>query len=182
MTKAPCQRRMEIAQGTSGDIDAVSALYERIHDDQAQHDYTAWRRGIYPTMKTAIDAVDEGSLYVLKVDGEVAGAMVLNHRDEAYYVGATWGIEAEGDQFIALHTLVVDRSRRGLGIARKMVEFAKVEAKRRGAKTLRLDVIDYNAPAIALYEGCGFAYCGKGEVDLPMGKQLWFRMYEYILA
>jgi len=47
------------------------------------------------------------------------------------------------------------------GIGRRLLSAAAVEAKRRGAKHLFLEVASDNGPALALYRGAGFARVGR---------------------
>ena len=50
-----------IRKATSGDIPAVAAIYERIHDrEEAGAGVTGWKRGVYPTEATARAALNAG--------------------------------------------------------------------------------------------------------------------------
>lgn len=59
-----------------------------------------------------------------------------------------------------LSIAVLPANRRN-GIARRLLSAAAVEAKRRGAKTLFLEVATDNGPALALYGQAGFAKVGR---------------------
>ena len=71
--------------------------------------------------------------------------------------------------------LVVRQDRRGRGLGTKLVEALIAELLRRGAEVIFLEVEDTNAPAIAVYTGCGFTeynrrrdYYGAGRDALLM--------------
>ena len=59
---------------------------------------------------------------------------------------------------MVIHMLGVHSDFAGKGLARKMVRFAVEEAKNRGMKAIRLDVLEGNLPAEKLYVSEGFVY------------------------
>ena len=55
-----------IRKGTKDDIKAVAEIYSRIHDMEETGKVTiGWVRAIYPTQKTAEDALAKDELFVL---------------------------------------------------------------------------------------------------------------------
>ncbi len=58
-------------------------------------------------------------------------------------------------------TIAVQPRRRGLGIAGRLMEANMAELRAGGAKSWFLEVEVGNAPALALYERCGFAKVGE---------------------
>jgi ribosomal protein S18 acetylase RimI-like enzyme len=56
--------------------------------------------------------------------------------------------------------LAVDPDRRGLGLARRLVDAAVAEARRRGARKVTLRVLGHNTAARRVYERCGFVVEG----------------------
>jgi ribosomal protein S18 acetylase RimI-like enzyme len=56
--------------------------------------------------------------------------------------------------------LAVDPDRRRLGIARRLVDAAVAEARRRGARKVTLRVLGHNTAARRVYESCGFVVEG----------------------
>ncbi len=73
---------------------------------------------------------------------------------EGFVLARTVADEAE------ILTLAVAPAFRRKGAGRALVEAAAIEARRRGAKTLFLEVATDNPGAIALYEGAGFSRAG----------------------
>ena len=61
-----------------------------------------------------------------------------------------------------LEDLYVQEDARGSGLGRALVEAAVERARERGCKRIELDVNEDNAPALALYEACGFLLEPKG--------------------
>ena len=89
--------------------------------------------------------------------------------DGEYLLGAADGAEARGVCQIRfrwsvwksaedcwLEDLYVQESARRSGLGRALVEAAVECARERGCKRIELDVNEDNAPALALYEACGF--------------------------
>ena len=64
-----------IRKAAPGDIPAVAALYERIHDrEEAGARTTGWKRGVYPTEATAREALLAGELFVDEREGQIVAA------------------------------------------------------------------------------------------------------------
>ncbi len=59
-----------------------------------------------------------------------------------------------------LYSLVVDTGQRGRGIGRQLLHAAEQQAKRTGARSLRLEVRADNAAALALYSAAGYRGAG----------------------
>ncbi len=61
---------------------------------------------------------------------------------------------------LEVNGLAVEPGHQGRGVGRRLVEEAKREARRRGARKLSLRVLAPNASARRLYESCGFVVEG----------------------
>jgi [ribosomal protein S18]-alanine N-acetyltransferase len=66
-------------------------------------------------------------------------------------------------------TLAVTPPFRRQGVARALLQAALVEARRRGAEAMFLEVATDNAPAAALYRGAGFTQAGLRRGYYPDG-------------
>ena len=108
--------------------------------------------------------------YVAKLDEEIVGIIVLydgkTGREldrklertifEQSGVSIEIDIEAYDHEFY-IDTLCVARSKRGLGIGTKLLQFAEHEGKRRGYSILSLNVEVEKTKARALYNKIGFS-------------------------
>lgn len=80
------------------------------------------------------------------------------------YIGMYQALD-EGE----ITNVAVAPEKRNAGIGRKLMQAAMTEAKQQGIVQIVLEVRVSNAPAIRLYEKCGFVNCGirKGFYDFP---------------
>jgi ribosomal protein S18 acetylase RimI-like enzyme len=84
--------------------------------------------------------------------GEAAGVCQLRFR---------WSVWKSAED-CWLEDLYVRESARRSGLGRALVEAAVERARERGCRRIELDVNEDNAPALALYEACGFLLEPKG--------------------
>lgn len=138
---------------TQEDIPAIAAIYDKI---LAAPNPTGWEAGVYPTAKTAADAVACGDMFVLCQGEQVLAAARLNSEELPVYADAPWVDTRLPGGVLVIHTLVVDPAARGLGLARRFVSFYEEEARRLGCLNLRLDTNLGNIPARTLYKSQGF--------------------------
>ncbi|MFR4008665.1 MAG: hypothetical protein ACLT0Y_04885 [Christensenellales bacterium] len=86
---------MEIVKAKKTDIDEIEKIYENIHDEEEAGRATiGWIRGVYPTRKTAEDALDRGDLFVLKDEGQTVAAAIINRIQVEEY---KYAVEARGE-------------------------------------------------------------------------------------
>ena len=70
---------MEFRKANAADLDAIAAIYDRIHTrEEVGETCVGWVRGIYPTRATAEAALAAGDLFVLEDGGTVAAAARIN--------------------------------------------------------------------------------------------------------
>ena len=151
----------EIRKAAFRDLDAIAALYERIHDaEEAGRQAIGWIRGVYPTRATAERALDRGDLYVLKADGDLLGAAVINQIQMEAYAQGCWRYPAGPEEVLVLHTLVIAPEAAGRGYGRAFAAFYETLARRMGCRALRMDTNEKNRAARALYRTLGYEEIG----------------------
>lgn len=171
-----------VEQGTREDLDAVEALYNNVTDALEQGvNYPGWAKGIYPTREDAMDGLNNNSLFLVRRDGIAAGAITLNHTQNAAYSSVKWQYEGDDQDIFVIHTLAVHPSYTKSGIGRQLLAFAESYGRQKGIKSIRLDVYENNAPAIKLYESSGYRYVGMADLGLGSSGLNWFRLYEKCL-
>ena len=146
------------------DLPQAAEIYEEILDQEKQGPvYTNWQRGKYPTIDTARQAQEAGTLYVGEEDGVLWGIVNLNTIQLPEYDAIPWAIPADNEEVGVIHTLCIRPACAGHGLARQMVAFCEAEARRQGRKVIRLDTWEGNLPANRMYPSLGYRYAGQAE-------------------
>ena len=149
---------MNFRKATMTDLDSIEGIYNDIHTEEENGRLTVgWQRGVYPTRKTAEDAILRGDMYVLE-DGGILGAAIINRTQVDVYHGAPWQYAA--DAVCVLHTLVICPKASGKGYGKAFVEFYELWAKEHGLPELRMDTNARNTAARALYRKMGYREIG----------------------
>jgi protein-tyrosine phosphatase len=117
-----------------------------------------WRPGELTNVRIAARA-EAGELFVCRVDGVVAAAVVVADQDSA-----VWGAVAGDAGYV--HTLVVDRRHAGRGLGRRVLAAVERLIATRHARA-RLDCVSTNTRLRAYYRDAG--YREVGERDLGAG-------------
>lgn len=81
----------------------------------------------------------EKHLYVIKVGGDVAGAVVLSNKQPAEYGQIVWGIRPKSKDVLVMHKLEIAPDYIGKGITLSLLLFVERLAVRRRAKVIRFD-------------------------------------------
>ena len=110
--------------------------------------------------------MSEGGMLVAWDDGRVAGAAGIDHDLGHDYGPLPWLVDAAIHEVAVIHLLAVHPDWRGRGVSRLLLMACIDEARRRGMRSVRLDVTDNNAPARALYRSAGFVEVGSGVQDI----------------
>lgn len=148
---------MVFRKATKTDIPAVAEIYSQIHTAQEKGEVTVgWVRHVYPTEKTAEQALRREDLFVLEDGGQILGAAVINRQQVDVYENAGWKYPASDNEVMVLHTLVVSPTASGKGYGRAFVRFYEEYALSQGCRFLRMDTNAKNARARAMYRKLGY--------------------------
>ena len=153
-----------IRLAAAADLPSIEGIYNTILDrEEAGPVYTNWQRGNYPTVDTARQILEAGTLYVGEDGGMVWGAVNLNGIQLPEYDLIPWKISAEREQVGVIHTLSIHPAMSGRGYARQMMAFCEEESRRQGKTVIRLDTWEGNLPANRLYPSLGYSFAGAAE-------------------
>lgn len=149
---------MMIRKASVSDLEAIEQIYNDVHTEEENGGQTiGWIRGIYPTRKTAEDAILRGDMFVLE-DGEVVGTAIINRIQVDVYENAAW--EHETDEVGVLHTLVISPKAAGKGYGRAFAGFYEKWAVEHNLPELRIDTNARNSAARAMYKKLGYKEIG----------------------
>lgn len=144
---------MKIREATKNDIDSIERIYENIHDEEEKGLTTiGWIRNVYPTRKTAEDALKRKDLFVMEDESEIVAVAIINQIQVDEYKNAPWKHSAKDNEIMVLHGLAVDPHKKSKGYGRAFVAFYENYAKQHNCITLRMDTNVRNLKARNLYQ------------------------------
>lgn len=128
---------------------------------------TKWGRSVglnvwkdeHLTREKLLSGINEDDFYIGQVSNDNACCMILQWNDTLFWP------KAKDNDAGYIHKLCVRRKYSGLGLSRKMVEFAIEECKKRSIHYLRLDTGLNKKKLCNLYESLGFKLVGKIQLD-----------------
>ncbi len=161
------------------DLKEIVKLYGDLNDYlELEINYAGWKKNVYPTRETAIDAIKDESLFVLKLNDEIVGSIILNNKQDPAYLEINWKDNLSEKEIMVVHTFVVSPKYMKQGIGGKLLDFIKTYSIKLKMKAIRLDVAVQNIPAILLYEKHGYKYMGIVDLGLVNLDTVWFKVYE----
>ena len=129
---------------TENDLPALADLLHELFT--LESDFKPERAKQIAGLKLILDTPAIGQLFVLRVDGEVAGMA------NALITVST----AQGTRVLLLEDVIVGARNRGGGLGRRLVEHVCTWAKDQGMARVTLLADKDNSPALAFYEQLGF--------------------------
>lgn len=173
---------LNIRTADIADYNDVRDFYYDMIDELENAKYSPdWKKDEFPTQEYLVGAIKNNELYIGELDGRIVSSMVINHEYSEGYQNVRWSVEASDRELLIIHLLGVRSAYSGKGIAREMIGKVIDFARDNGIKTIRLDVIEANEPAAAVYTKLGFKYVET--IKLYYEDTGWanFRMFEYII-
>jgi GNAT superfamily N-acetyltransferase len=134
----------EIGFATSDDLPQMADLLAELFT--LEKDFHPDRDKQISGMRTILDESELGRLFVVRVDGKVAGMA------NALFTIST----AEGGRALMLEDVIVSREHRRKGLGRKLVEHVLHWAKLRGVVRITLLADHENRSALDFYRKLGF--------------------------
>ncbi|MBR2287460.1 MAG: GNAT family N-acetyltransferase [Clostridia bacterium] len=147
-------------RATLADLDAIVSIYDAVHtEEEAGRAVIGWDRKIYPTARSAAQAIEAGEMYVEEADGVVGSARINRVQVDVYSLG-NWEYECAADGALVLHTLTINPACGGRGLGAAFVAFYEDMARKQGIAELRMDTNAKNLRARALYRKLGYREIG----------------------
>lgn len=161
---------LRIEPATLADVPALERLVSRCTTAMRAVGIDQWDK-IYPSRNIFERDVQAGTAYVLRMDSEIVAMYVLNDQQDPEYGEVPWVYPVRDVRVV--HRLMVHPEHSGRGYAWQLMHDAEKRARAAGADVIRLDALDANPQACALYVGLGYRYAG----NVRFRKGL-FRCYE----
>jgi len=154
--------------------DIMNLISECISGMEAQGIYQ-WG-DFYPTLDIITKDIQCESLYIMQNQKDCLGIISFDQEQEAEYEKIKW--LSDKSPVLIVHRLAVFPKWQGLGIARKLMDYAERFAIENEYASIRLDVYSGNRRAIKFYEQR--SYKKTGQVFFPM-REHPFYCYEKVL-
>ncbi len=163
---------MQVRQGSLEDMRAVMELVARVVPTMLASGNLQWDN-VYPNAAVFKRDVEMGQLWVVEIDGQIAGIAAITTDQEKEYAQVGWDI---WELAVVVHRLAVASEFRGRGIAEALMLQAEVVARARSISVLRIDTNTSNEATQKLFPKLGYELAG--EIELGFRPGLRFRCYE----
>ncbi len=159
-----------IYKATENDFIEVMHIYYACVYTMNQNGLYNWNTA-YPAYTDVHSDILKGDIYILRENHVCLGVVCLNEDQPEEYLGLTWEYESP---FLVVHRLAVHPAFRNRKIGEKLMTFAADMAGEKGYRSIRLDAITVNPPAMKLYEKAGYEH--RGIIHFPYQKHTFMCM------
>jgi|LSQX01.2.fsa_nt_gb ribosomal protein S18 acetylase RimI-like enzyme len=154
---------MRIERTVIADIPEVEKIYSEARAYQFQQSGYAWP--VFSKSFIEKEIIDKRHFKVLDKDDEMAGVFSIVKAEPII-----WN-DKDGKEAIYLHRMAIRNRYRGKNIAKKVVDWAMIEAWKNKKKFIRIDTWANNEALTGYYQKLGFERVGKRQLppqsDLP---------------
>ncbi|MCR8631295.1 GNAT family N-acetyltransferase [Paenibacillus radicis (ex Xue et al. 2023)] len=162
---------MEIQKVSIEDYSAILTLFKEVKAELNKQRNDQWK-WLYPNRSTHKTDIKNGTMYGIKENNSYVAAITLDDLQSEKYKTLNWK-DNEG-KACCIHRLAVHPKQQGRGLGKKLLHYAEHLAHNQGYTSVRIDVYQTNAAAVALYEKNG--YEKVGEVRYPLRKHSYISM------
>jgi ribosomal protein S18 acetylase RimI-like enzyme len=163
---------MQIRLAVNEDVAALMTLLRRVVPLMRAAGNLQWDDA-YPNTAVFERDIELGQLWVVEIDGVIAGVAALTSDQEPEYAQVGWDIS---EPAVVVHRLAVDPAFRGAGVAGALMRKAEEVAVEREIRVLRVDTNTLNEATQRLFPKLGYALAG--EIGLAFRPGLRFLCYE----
>ncbi|MCI9346508.1 MAG: GNAT family N-acetyltransferase [Lachnospiraceae bacterium] len=156
---------MEFREAEQKDVAVICELVAAAIAHMQEQGIDQWDK-YYPTAEDFLSDLEENTLLVGTIAGEVAVTVTVNQTCEPEYQNGDW--QHREQKYCIVHRLCVHPRHQGKGVAGQTLAYIEAEMRKRGIGAVRLDAFSQNPCAIALYTGRG--YERRGVADWRKGR------------
>ncbi|RAP53051.1 MAG: hypothetical protein BZ138_01905 [Methanosphaera sp. rholeuAM270] len=173
---------LEITKANITEISDVITHYKTVIEQIKDYDFTpGWEFGIHPTEEHIKKAIESGELYIVRIDSEIAGSLIIDNNSLEANDKIDWTYDLTDEETYFIHLVAVNQDYRNRGIAKRMLSYADELAKRNSIKSIRLCLNKTNSNIEGLYLKAGFEYMGTVDVYIQKRGNITFKLYEKIV-
>jgi ribosomal protein S18 acetylase RimI-like enzyme len=112
---------------------------------------------IYPSEAILNADIESQQMYLIEIEGPVAGLIVINEDQSPEYASVAWEY---GGRALVVHRLTIHPDFQRHKLASYLMDFAEERAAAENYDCIRLDAFTRNPAAFALYENRGYRRAG----------------------
>lgn len=165
-----------IRKATNKDIDSILNITKACAKFMIDNGIYQWNEH-YPSRQAFENDVFRNELYVLEIQSEIVGCIVISTFMDEEYIPIKWLTTNENNLYI--HRLAIHPELQGKGYAQKLMAFAENFARKTQASSIRLDTFSQNKRNQKFYELRN--YKRLGEIYFPKQSEFPFYCYELVL-
>lgn len=165
-----------IRKGKIEDIESIIELTKACAKTMIANGIYQWNEH-YPNASAFTNDVERDELYVLELDSEIRGTIVISTFMDEEYKPIKW--LTKYDHNIYIHRLAIHPSIQGKGFAQQLMNFAEQYAIENNYSSIRLDTFSQNKRNQKFYELRG--YKRLGDIYFPKQSEYPFHCYELVL-
>lgn len=161
---------------TKDDIDAILEVTQQCARHLIAKGVFQWNEH-YPDRQTFASDVLHKELYVIEIEKEIVGCIIISSMMDEVYKTIKW--LTQNKDIVYIHRLAIHPKYQGKGYARQLMAYAERTAKETHHNSIRLDTFSQNARNQMFYEQRG--YKRLQSVYFPKQSDFPFYCYELIL-
>ncbi len=131
---------------------------------------------VYPSISTFEKDILRNELFVLLIENNIIGCIVLTPKIDKEYIPINWLTQNANNLYV--HRLAIHPDYQGKGFAQKLMDFAENFAIKNNYSSIRLDTFSKNSRNQKFYELRG--YTKLGSVYFPNQSEYPFYCYELL--
>lgn len=156
------------------DLKDIMDIIEQTIKEMRTYGNTQWNES-YPQERDFMKDVQNGNLFVLEMDKQIAGFVCINQEEPEEYDSLNWELS---DKPMVVHRMAVNPKFRRNGIGTVLMKFTDEFAIKNNIRYLKIDTYSINTKMNALIKKCQFKFVG--EINF-LGREKPFYCYEKIL-
>lgn len=163
---------MHVAVADSRDFDAVCSVIDECRAALEARQLFQWDDK-YPGRSFFRDAIEARNLLVLIESDRICGTAVVDGNEALEWASVAW--QHRDAPFLVIHAFAIAPRVQGRGCGNSLLAFCEGVARKRGCKSIRIDVFPENADAVRFYERRGYAFRGSVRFTFkPVGHQTYY--------
>jgi len=166
---------MTIIKPTKDDIQELLTITKACAQAMITNGIYQWNDN-YPSYEAFEQDIELGQLWVLKVDNNIIGSVVISEIMDDEYKEIEW--LTPNTQNVYIHRLAVHPDCQGKGFAQTLMDFAETHAQENNYISVRLDTFSVNKRNNTFYNKRG--YQKLGDVYFPKQSEHPFHCYELV--